>query len=344
MYILRLFEHDTRGHPIDARLLREGTLTIGRDPAADWVMHDPESRISRSHCVIEVDEDVGAGGRAVRVRALGTNGVFDDLTGERLPQDLPTVIAIPSTLRFGNFRLVVALAAQAGTSDNLESQTLILTPPLGLSADVPGDYADVGEPSRAGPGGSLLDCFCEGAGLEPSAFALEDPQDIMRRAGAVYRQMVLGVGDLMGQREATRRQYQLARTTIGGADNNPFKWAPTQRLALDLLLAESHGFMSGPAALKASFKDIKRHLIATFSGLHASLRAAVGAFDPEAVDDETRGRGSLLQSRDTQFRREIARRHADYARQVDAGEDGTLNQVFVKAYEDAATTMEDNRA
>ncbi len=243
------------------------------------------------------------------------------------------------TLRFGSFRLVVDHAAQAGAGDGREGQTLILTPPLGASIDVPADYADGATPV-ARPDGSLLDRFCEGAGLEPSAFAMEDPEDIMRRAGAVYRQMVLGVGDLMAERERMRSQYEIARTTIGGANNNPFKWAPTQRLALDLLLAEGNGFMNGPAALKASFVDIKKHLVATFRGLHASLKTSLSTFDPAEIEKAVPSRASLLQSRASQLWTEIARRHAELQTEVLEGGDGALNQSFVAAYDAAASELD----
>jgi predicted component of type VI protein secretion system len=135
-------------------------------------------------------------------------------------------------------------------------------------------------------------------------------------------------------------QYQLARTTIGGANNNPFKWAPTQRLAIDLLLSNDHGFLNGPAALTASFRDIKKHLIATFSGLRASLAAAVNMFDPASIDAAAQDHGSLLKSR-AATNWEIARnRHADLRRQIEAGENGSLNQVFVRAYDAAASDLE----
>ena len=335
MFVLRLFEQHAMAKPIDARLLRNGTIAIGRDPATDWVLHDPQSRISRRHCEIVAD------GASIGICCLGTNGVFDDRTGERLANGALNTLAVPATLSMGGFVLVIDHAAQGHSDDSADSQTLILAPPLGSSTDVPDDYLDNGISTPQGHyGTSLLDCFCEGAGLEPSALALESPEDIMRRAGAVYRQMVLGVGDLMAEREAKRRQYQIARTTIGGADNNPFKWAPTQRLALDLLLAESHGFMSGPGALNASFKDIKRHLFATFRALRDSLRTTVSTFDPVAIDRETPSRGSLLQSRSAQLWAEVERRHAQLAEQLDAGVDGSLNQVFVRAYDAASSEIE----
>ncbi len=338
MYILRLFEGDILSQPIDARLLRDGQIGIGRDPSADWVMHDPDCRISRWHCVLL------AGPEGLTVRSLGANGVFDDVNDVRFEKEVDTSIQVPSTLRFGNFRLVVDHAAQAGAGEGREGQTLILTPPLGASIAVPGDWTDEAAGGVAKSDGSLLDRFCEGAGLEPSAFAMEEPEDIMRRAGAVYRQMVLGVGDLMAERERMRSQYEIARTTIGGANNNPFKWAPTQRLALDLLLAESKGFMNGPAALKASFVDIKKHLVATFRGLHASLRTSVTALDPAEIDKAVPGRGSLLQSRSSQLWTELARRHADLKTEVEEGGEGQLNQAFVKAYDAAASELDGGAA
>ena len=65
--------------PIDARLLRDGLLRIGRDSAADWSIADPDCELSRAHCELAVADG------ALTLRALGANGVFDDRTGERFP-------------------------------------------------------------------------------------------------------------------------------------------------------------------------------------------------------------------------------------------------------------------
>ena len=338
MYLLRLYDEHNPLQPIDARLLREGQVSIGRDPTADWVMNDPDCGISRWHCVF-IAQDNG-----LALCCTGTNGVFDGDTGRRLPDDQTVPVSLPSRFQFGPYRLVADYAPQAGAHGADDGQTLILSPPLGASIDTPNDYTDATDGHAVITDGSLLDAFCEGAGLDVSSFALEDPGDVMRRAGAVYRQMVLGVGDLMAERDATRRRYQMARTTIGGANNNPFKWAPTQRLALDLLLAEGRGFLSGPAALKSSFRDIKRHLLATFGGLHESLKTAVNMFEPTAIESATEAQKSLLKSRSAANWEECCRRHAVLQRQVGGDEDGLLNEVFVKAYDVTATELEGGAA
>lgn len=332
MFMLQLFDTANEVQPIDARLIREGLMRIGRDSAADWSIADPDCELSRAHCELSVADG------ALTLRALGANGVFDDATGERFPDAVEVAMPIPSTLRFGRFRLKASQAPH-GDEPVDTARTMVLTPPLGNSTAVPDDWSDASVilPST---NGSLLEAFCEGAGLDASLLSSEDPTEIMRRAGAVYRQMVLGIGDLMAERDRARGQYKLSRTTIGGANNNPFKWAPTQRLAIDLLLAGSGSFLSGPAALQASFRDIKRHLIATFVGLHGSLRAAIGSFDPKALDAAVAPRVSLLKNRAALQAEEVANRHADLAKQLADGAGGALEKAFVAAY-DAAEAQAD---
>jgi predicted component of type VI protein secretion system len=332
MYMLQLFDRADEIQPVDVRLLREGMLKIGRDSAADWSIADPDFELSRAHCELAV---VGDG---LSIRALGTNGVFDDATGCRLPDAQDVALNLPMTLRFGRFRLR-AFHAPHGDDDVDTERTMVLTPPLGLSASVPDDWSDA-ELFLPTGGGSLLDAFCEGAGLDASLLSSDDPQEVMRRAGAVYRQMVLGIGDLMAERDRARARYRFTRTTIGGANNNPFKWAPTQRLAVDLLLARSDSFLSGPAALQSSFRDIKRHLIATFAGLHGSLRAAIDAFDPRRLDEAVGARASLLKSRGAIHVEEVGARHADLTRQLTEGEPGSLDHAFVTAYDEANAAVD----
>lgn len=325
MYMLQLFDMGDEVQPIDARLLRDGAMRLGRDAGADWPIADPDCELSRAHCELATVD----GGLVLR--ALGANGVFDDLTGARFPDATEVAMALPATLRFGRFRLR-ATRAPHGDEPVDAQRTLVLTPPVSSIA-VPDDWADAAAlPVMAG-GGSLLEAFCEGAGLDVSLLSSEEPDEIMRRAGAVYRQMVLGVGDLMAERDRARARYKLSRTTIGGTNNNPFKWAPTQRLAIDLLLAGSGGFLSGPAALQASFREVKRHLIATFAGLQGSLRIAVDTFAPAALDAAVGPRASILKSRAAVQADEVASRHADLARQLGGDSGGSLERAFVVAYD-----------
>lgn len=335
MYMLQLFDAADEVQPLDARLLREGALRLGRDAGADWPIVDPDCELSRAHCEFTAAPD------GLSLRALGANGVFDDDTGMRFPDAADVAVPVPATLRLGRFRLKATRVQQAEEPVDA-ARTMVLTPPLGESTTVPEDWSDAA-PAVATGGGSLLEAFCDGAGLDASMLSSEDPHEIMRRAGAVYRQMVLGVADLVSERDRARGRYKMSRTTIGGANNNPFKWAPTQRLAIDLLLAGKGGFLSGPAALQASFHDVKRHLIATFAGLHGSLRAAVATFDPRALDAAVVQRGSLLKSRAAWQVEKVAERHAGLMRQLAGDDTGSLERAFVSAYDAADARIPGDR-
>lgn len=327
MYRLQLFEDAQSIQPIDARILGEGTLTIGRDPGAQWTITDPDCALSRFHC------ELLAQSTGLFLRPTGTNGVFDDHSGNRYSDHLETLLDVPCAISLGRFRIVVTSVAQNDV-DMGANGTMILTPPIGNSLDIPTDWSDaptVGPSER----GSLLEAFCRGAGLDSSQLSDEDPEEIMERVGAIYRQMILGIGDLMAERDHARARYQMNRTTIGGTGNNPFKWAPTQRLALDLILSGPASFLSGATAVQASFRDIKRHLVATFAGLQGCLRSAIDTFAPGDIEGATKEDASFFKNRAALQMQEVARRHQNLVEQLEQGMRGSLDRAFTAQYDAA---------
>ena len=192
MYKLQLFDAADPTQPIDARLFAEGSMTIGRDPRANWSIDDPNCALSRWHC------ELFARPEGLALSAMGANGVFFEDGGERLPDGAETLLPLPCGLELGSFRLVASLAPFHAEQVD-PAKTLVLTPPVGLSAEVPTEWQDASiAPDCAN--GSLLEAFCQGAGLDSSLLSGEEPEEIMRRAAAIYRQMVLGIGDLMADR------------------------------------------------------------------------------------------------------------------------------------------------
>src|SRR5262249_50428222 len=153
-----------------------------------------------------------------------------------------------------------------------------------------GESEFVPPPASAAPHGltdaAMLEAFCAGAGLDASSFVGEDPAQVLHRAGAIYKQMVLGLGDLLNERHSVKTDLNMDRTTVGAAGNNPFKWAPTRRVAIDLLRERKDGFLSGPAALKASFEDLRKHAVCLMAGSRASLDFVFDALAPVSVEGE----------------------------------------------------------
>src|SRR4051812_36356305 len=176
MYMLQLFDLDDSVQPIDARLLRDGTISIGRDTKCDWPIADPDRALSREHCEVATSTD------GLIVRPIGTNGVFDDATGDRLPDLVDVPVGVPFTLRMGRFRIAATLAPLDDEVTDT-SRTMVLTPPLGVSTAIPTDWVDA-QPIAASGGESLLEAFCRGAGLDASLLSSEEPVEVMERAGA----------------------------------------------------------------------------------------------------------------------------------------------------------------
>jgi predicted component of type VI protein secretion system len=327
MYLLRLFHQTDPAQPIAAHMLREGVTSVGRDPAADWAIPDPECEISRHHLELVFTQG------ALVLRPLGANGVFRCETDERLAdrEDVPLVLG--DAIAFGKYRMVVDSApfdTRAGASFD---RTMVFAPPLGESRPIPADWADGVEASPASEEGSLLEAFCEGAKLDVSALCDEEPEEVMRRAGAIYRQMVLGLGELVAERSKARAGLSMDRTTIGAQDNNPFKWAPTRRLATELLMGREAGFLAGPEAIRASFQDLRTHMHGILAGCAAAVRTLLGRLAPAEIEGRMQGRKGLLQGRGAACWDEYAKVHSELNGQTAEGAGGPAGRAFAEGYE-----------
>jgi predicted component of type VI protein secretion system len=326
MYLLKLFHQSDPAMPVAARLASEGVIRVGRDPASDWAIADDDCAISRHHLELHMRS-----GRLL-LRPLGTNGVFSGVSAERLPIGEEFPLSVGDRFRFGKYSILVDASPLASVGSENAARTMILAAPFGNDAAIPTEWEDATDSPVMLGGGSLLEAFCDGAKLDASAFSAEEPAEIMRRAGEAYRQMVIGLAALMRERAEAKARNHIDRTTIGAQDNNPFKWAPTQRLAIDLLLNKDCGFLSAAAAIRASFEDLKKHLISTLAGFQASLHSFVRLTAPDTIQQEAQKR-SLLQTRDAAHWAAFQEVHESLARQIVEDEDGPLNQAFIEAYD-----------
>ncbi|HEY9217386.1 MAG TPA: type VI secretion system-associated FHA domain protein TagH, partial [Phenylobacterium sp.] len=177
------------------------------------------------------------------------------------------------------------------------------------------------------------DAFCAGARLDASAFAGEDPHEVMRRLGELYQQMVLGLTDLMDERTSIKAEYRMDRTTVSAQGNNPFKWARPQRLAVELLKARQDGFLTGTAAVKASFEDLKKHLLCLLAGMRGALTTTVEGLSPAQVEDSLKGESFILKNKGAAAWSEYGRLHAQFLEAAHGDPDSPMNREFRAAYE-----------
>lgn len=217
-------------------------------------------------------------------------------------------------------------------------------PPTRRAAPEPAPAAPEAPPASPGAdatAAAMLQAFCAGARLDPRALGGDPPLETMRRLGGVYQQMVLGLGDLLGERTSVKNEYRMARTLIRAEGNNPFKWSPAQRAAVEVLREGGDGFMAGPAAVQASFEDLKKHLLCMLAGLRAALSTTLDALAPDAVEGELEGRSYLIKAqREAALWQEYVRLHAAFREQADDNPDSPVNRAFRAAYERQLTELD----
>lgn len=325
--ILRLFRQNDPFNEIDARPLGEGDLTIGRDPDAGWILDDPECELSRIHCALRLE------GRRLTLRDTSTNGVFLGEESERLAPGEAIVLRPGESFRLGQYIVLVDDAQRGGRADGAASASFAM--PEGdavgakaISRRSPREAAQ----AKAGAAnvGAILDAFCAGAQIDSSTLTGEDPAELARRIGAIYHQAVVGLCALMHERTVARSEHEMERTTVGAAANNPFKWAPTQRVAVDLLRPRDTMFLSGPDAIEASFDDLRKHLVCVEAAASAALAATLAALSPERIEANLDG-GGFLRNKNSDAWRQYQQVHAEMA--ASGGEGGAVGDAFRAAYE-----------
>jgi predicted component of type VI protein secretion system len=336
---LRLFRAAEPFQQIDERCLDEGEVIIGRDPSAHWMIVDESCELSRRHCTISLSD----GG--VVLRDTSSNGVFVGDEKKRAPANENLALAPYETLHLGQFLIVLEPREGAPANDSCSLGALFQTVIAPEALQVRGDWDVEGDasqlPRRVMTEATLLEAFCAGAGLDSSSFIGEDPAKVMERVGAIYKQMVLGLGDLLSERQIVKTDLNIDRTTVSGSGNNPFKWAPTRRVAIDLLRERHDGFLSGAAALKASFEDLKKHTLCLMAGSRASVDHVLRALAPQMIENQVTGQGMLRLNKFESCWRTYQNAHAHLADEEPSGAQCSVNRAFKSGYERRLLDLEE---
>lgn len=275
MLILRLFNKSDPTSPVDARIIEEDPITMGRDRSSDWMIADPDNQISRVHCSVQ------SWNNRLVLTDSSSNGVFLKDGEKRISKNSPHSLEPGQRFYMGNYFIEIALPPDEMVTDKTT---------IGETGNepVPTAIAGASEPDESGvlqkvPDGSLLAAFCRGAGIDASALVEEDSIAIIERAGAIYREVLSGMTQLIHERAKSREIHSMDRTTIGSAENNPFKWAPGQNLSVDLLKENRSGFLQADKAIQACFRDIDAHMRATELAVDGAVRGILTALSPEMI-------------------------------------------------------------
>ncbi|MBI3155717.1 MAG: type VI secretion system-associated FHA domain protein TagH, partial [Burkholderiales bacterium] len=108
--------------------------------------------------------------------------------------------------------------------------------------------------------------------------------EAFERVGRILRAAVDGTLQLVAVRASTKHELRAAVTVIRPRDNNPLKFAPDARAALEQLLQPAaRGFLDGPEAMDDAMRDLVGHSIGTVAGMRAAIAGMLDRFAPEAL-------------------------------------------------------------
>jgi len=125
--------------------------------------------------------------------------------------------------------------------------------------------------------------LCAGAGIE-LPMPTSTSGETFERIGRILRAAVEGTLQLVAVRASTKHELRAAVTVIRPRDNNPLKFAPDARAALEQLLQPAaRGFLDGPAAMDDAMRDLVGHSIGTVAGMRAAIAGMLDRFAPEAL-------------------------------------------------------------
>jgi FHA domain-containing protein len=151
-------------------------------------------------------------------------------------------------------------------------------------------------PSPAAPSAdlqALWAAFAEGAGV-----SFTPPQglnaDLMRVIGQLLHHAVDGSLKLVAARAATKQEMRAEVTVIQSRRNNPLKFSPDTRSAMEQLLQPPmRGFMSGPEAVADAMDDLLGHTIGTMVGMRAALDGVLARFEPDQLEAKLSSRSMV---------------------------------------------------
>ena len=303
--------------------------TIGRSPESTLLLPDPDRIISRTHAVVECraghyvvrdqgstvsvivnGRQVGRGhehplapGDEVRIagyalRAEGPPAPAQDVSGD----DTTTILREGTFLSWSEDGKAVPqdrIATVIVPSPGPDAAAAPPVPPAAAAAASAAAPAAAPPPPRAAEGADeLLAALLRGAGVRDIEVPGGLTPERMEELGAVMRETMRGLLDLLAARAHAKREVRADATIVMSHDNNPLKFAPGLEAALThLLVPRGQGFLPPLRSLADARESLRTHQDGFVAGMRAALAAVLARFDPAKLEERLAASddgGSLL--------------------------------------------------
>jgi predicted component of type VI protein secretion system len=329
------------------RILRGGSLSIGRGDDNDLVLNDDLKTLSRRHCRIDfVDGEY-------LITDLSTNGTF--LNGSSTPIGFSSQrrLGPGDRLELGEFVIHVGedgggVAARPPPifdgplifdDDDEEDSGVALPgpdfedPPL----ITPGD--DVDQTSgKLSQQRSELERILVAAGLDPlEARTASSAPALPETLGEILGILVAGMIDVLRTRATIKREFRIDHTQVSTGENNPLKLEPLAEGALRTLFLEQRpGFLPSVEAVRQGFDDIRAHEEAMLAGIQAAFDSMLRQLDPAELRQrfDRQGKGAvILASRKSYYWDQLEQLHAELREDSYRSFMRLFGEEFGRAYE-----------
>ena len=210
----------------------------------------------------------------------------------------------------------------------------------GAGSPPPRAAAAEGEAASIPVSGDPVAVFLAACGLEESGLSDEAAERLFHRAGAVMREMVRGVIEVLRVRASIRDEFRVAeRTMIQPTANNPLKFSVDVDDALQAMLIQPrHGYLPPEQATREAFRDLRAHQFAVMAGMQVALTALLNRFNPEALERRLEQQSvweSILPSaRKAKYWELFRELYSEIAREAEDDFSGLFGNEFAKAYEE----------
>ncbi|MDZ7622598.1 MAG: type VI secretion system-associated FHA domain protein TagH [Candidatus Competibacteraceae bacterium] len=189
----------------------------------------------------------------------------------------------------------------------------------------------------------LIHAFLEGAGLRHARLNEDQLPEIMANLGAIFRETVRGLMEILLARGDIKGEFRLDRTAIGPVENNPLKTPPGQpplrpeEVMILLLIGQKGAYMSPVQAVREGFNDIKAHQLAVMAGIQAALARLLERFDPDNLENRLKPNvldNILPGSRKAKYWDLFTSEYQTIAREAEDDFNELFGDEFARAYEE----------
>lgn len=265
-------------------------------------------------------------------------GYYDDLLGETKPCEvvpsdhssadrdcLPHVSAVPETL-------ALDLPEDWDSIDEEEA-------PVSRAVQTPQAPDRPQQPAQRAPAPES-EAFFKILGYSAAPESPAERERMLRQAAEILLGAVEGLHHCLRNQTECKNDLRLPVTTMRLSGNNPLKFTPTPKAALEQLLGpERDGMLPPGQAVLNGFNDLHGHHMGLLAGARAAVRAALEQISPRNIAARLDGNGPVRLARRARLWHLFQRMHQSLLDDHD-GFAALFLRDFARAYDVQVRTLQ----